>query len=544
MPAKEVKFGDQARTGILRGVDLLARAVRVTMGPKGRYAFLERDYGPRLTRDGVAVARMIELSDRFADMGAQLMREVAVKTSDDTGDGTTTATILAHAIVRDGAKAVAAGLNPMDLRRGIDGAVATVVAELRRRARKVSAIDDIVKLASVASNDDPEIGRMVGEAMDKVGREGVITVEVGNTLDTELTVVEGLQFDRGYLSPHLVTDAKTMTCELEDPYILVCGQKLASFDPLVALLEDVLETERSFLVIAEGIEGEALGALVVNKRSGGLDTAAVEGPSFGEHRRALLEDIAIVTGAQMIDEALGLKLENTSLDMLGTAQRVIITATTTTLVEGGGGRKALGQRCDQLRAQIGETTSDTDEERLRERLAKLAGQVAVIRVGGATELEARERRDRFDNALRSARAALEEGVLPGGGVALLRAARALDKASYDNIDQQAGIDIVRRALGEPLRQIVDNAGHPGSVVAAKLLERRDWNLGFDVRDGTYTDMIEAGLIDSTKVLRTALQNAASVGALLVTTEAMVGVIPEPVIPAMPTDPLGDPGDLD
>ena len=537
MAAKEIKFGDQARAGFMRGADLLARAVRVTMGPKGGYAFLERDYGTRLTRDGVGVARMIELSNRFADMGAQAMREVAVKTSDETGDGTTTAIVLAHAIMRDGVKAVAAGLNPMDLRRGIDGAVAIVVAELQRRSRKVSAVDEIAKLATVASNDDARIGRMVAEAMDKVGQEGVITVEVGNTLDTELTVVEGLQFDRGYVSPHLVTDAKTMTCEIEDPFILVAGQKLSTFDPLVALLEDVLETERSFLVIAEGIEGEALGALVVNKRQGGLDAAAIEGPSFGEHRKDLLEDIAIVTGARMISEDLGLKLENTTLDMLGTAKRAIITATTTTLVEGGGGKKALGQRCDQLRAQIGETTSDTDEERLRERLAKLAGRVAVIRVGGATELEARERRDRFDNALRSARAALEEGFLPGGGVALLRAAGALDKASYDNIDQETGIDIVRRALGEPLRQIVDNAGHPGSVVAAKLLERRDPNLGFDVREGTYTDMIEAGFIDSTKVLRTALQNAASVGALLVTTEAMVGEIPEPVI--LPPGNLGD-----
>ncbi len=539
MPAKEIRFGDQARAGFLRGADILARAVRVTMGPKGGYAFLERDYGTRLTRDGVSVARMIELSNRFADMGAQVMREVAVKTSVDTGDGTTTATVLAHAIVRDGIKAVAAGLNPMDLRRGIDGAVAAVVAELRRRAREVSTIDEIASLATVSANGDTEIGRMVAEAMDKVGQEGVITVEVGNTGETDLTVVEGLQFDRGYLSPHLVTDTKSMTCELEDPYILVSGQKLSTFDPLVGLLEDVLETERSFLIVAEGIEAEALGALVVNKRQGGLEAAAVEGPSFGENRKEQLEDIAIATGARMISEELGLKLENTSLDMLGTAKRAIITATTTTLVEGGGGKKALGERCDRLRAQIGETTSDTEEERLRQRLAKLAGRVAVIRVGGATELEARERRDRFDNALRSARAALEEGVLPGGGVALLRAASALDKASYENIDQKAGIDIVRRALAEPLRQIVDNAGHAGSVVAAKLLERRDANLGFDVRDGSYTDMIAAGLIDSTKVLRIALQNGASAGASLVTTEAMVGVIPEPEIPAMPSDPMDD-----
>jgi chaperonin GroEL len=524
MTAKQIKFGDQARSGFLGGAEVLARAVRVTMGPKGGYAFLERDYGTRLTRDGVSVARAIELSDRFADMGARLLRDVAVKTSDDSGDGTTTATVLAHAIMLSGVKAVAAGLNPMDLRRGIDGAVATVVAELQRRARKVSGFDDIISLATVASNGDAKIGRMVAEAMDKVGQEGVITVEVGNTLDTELTIVEGLQFDRGYLSPQLITDAKTMTCELEDPYILVSGQKLSTFDPLAALLEDVLGSERSFLVIAEGIEGEALGALVVNKRQGGLEAAAVEGPSFGEHRRALLEDIAIVTGARVISEELGLRLENTSLDMLGTAKRAIITATTTTLVDGSGGKKELNERCNQLRAQIGETTSDTDEERLRERLAKLAGRVAVIRVGGATELEARERRDRFDNALRSARAALEEGVLPGGGVALLRAAQALDKTSYDNIDQQTGIDIVRRALSEPLHQIVDNAGHPGSVVAAKLLERHDANLGFDVRDGTYSDMIEAGIIDSTKVLRIALQNAASVGALLVTTEAMVALV--------------------
>ena len=432
----------------------------------------------------------------------------------------------------------------MDLRRGIEGAVTVVVAELHRRARKVSTIDEIANLATVASNDDARIGRMVAEAMDKVGQEGVITVEVGNTGETVLTVVEGLQFDRGYLSPHLVTDAKTMTCELENPYILVSAQKLSTFDPLVALLEDILGTERSFLVIAEGIEGEAMGALVINKRRGGLDAAAVEGPSFGEHRKDLLEDIAIVTGARMISEDLGLKLENATLDMLGTAKRAIITATTTTLVEGGGAKRELSKRCDQLRARIGETASDTDEERLRERLAKLAGRVAVIRVGGATELEARERRDRFDNALRSARAALEEGILPGGGVALLRAAGALDKAPYDTIDQKAGIDIVRRALGEPLRQIVDNAGHPGSVVAAKILERRDPNLGFDVRGGAYTDMIKAGLIDSAKVLRTALQNAASVGALLVTAEAMVGEIPEPVIPAMPSDPMGDLSDIE
>ena len=539
MSAKEIKFGDEARAGFLRGADLLARAVRVTMGPKGRYAFLERDYGTRLTRDGVSVARMIELSDRFADMGAQLMRDMAVKTSDETGDGTTTATVLAHAIMREGVKAVAAGLNPMDLRRGIDGAVATVVVELQRQARKVSDIDEIAKLATVTSNDDAEIGCLVAEAMDEVGRDGIITVEMGNTLKTELTVVEGLQFDRGYVSPHLVTDATTMTCELEDPYILVSGQKLLTFDPLVALLEDVLETERSLLIIAEGIEDEALGALVVNKRQGGLDAAAVEGPSFGEHRQALLEDIAIATGARIISEDLGLKLENASLDMLGTAKRAIITATTTTLVEGGGGKKELSERCDRLRAQIVKTKSNTDEERLRERLAKLASRVAVIRVGGATELEAMERRDRFDNALRSSRAALEEGVLPGGGVALLRAARVLDKASCDTINQKAGNDIIRHALHEPLRQIVDNAGHVGSVVAAKLLERRDTTLGFDVRDGTYTDMIQAGIIDSAKVLRIALQNAASVGALLVTAEAMVGVIP-----AMPSDRLGDPSDFE
>ena len=522
----------------MRGADLLARAVRVTMGPKGRYAFLERDYGARLTRDGVSVARMIELSDRFANMGARSMCDVAVKTSDDAGDGTTTAIVLAHAIVRQGVRAVAAGLNPMDIRRGIDRAAAAAMTELQRRAREVSAIDEIAKLATVAANNEPDIGRIVSEAMETVGREGVITVEVGNTVQTELQIVEGMQFDCGYVSHHLVTDAKAMTCELEDPYILVLPQKLSAFDPLVDLLEDVLATERSLLVIAESIEGEALGALILNKRQGGLETAAVEAPSFGEHRRALLEDIAIATGAQVIDEQLGLKLENASLDMLGTAKRAIIASDATTLVEGGGGEKEVGEQCDRLRAEIGMAASDTEEERLRERLARLAGRVAVIRVGGVTELEAKERRDRFDNALRSARAALEEGILPGGGVALLRAASVLDNLAHENIDQKAGIDIVRRALSEPLRQIVENAGHSGSIVAIKLLEGRDPGVGFDICTGAYTDMAAAGIIDSAKVLRTALQNAASVGALLITTEAMVAL---PVESAMPPGPSENPG---
>ena len=544
MPAKEIKFGEQARAGFLQGVDVLARAVKITMGPKGRYVFLDRHYGTRLTRDGVGVARMIDLSDRFADMGAQLMREVAVKTSDDTGDGATTATVLAHAIVLEGAKAVAAGMNPMDLRRGIDVAVSLVVDEIRKRSRKVSTVDEIVKVATVTSNDDPDIGRMVAEAMDKAGREGVITVEEGNTLDSELTVVEGLQFDRGYVSPHLVNDAATMTCELEDPYILVYDRKVSSFEPLVSLLESVLQSDRPFLVIAEGIEGEALSALVVNKLRGGLETAAVEGPSFGEQRKVLLDDIAVLTGARIMSEELGLKLEDATLEMLGTAKRAIITGTTTTLVEGGGEKKEIRERCDQIRAQIRENPSEYDREKLQERLAKLAGGVAVIRVGGASELEVKERRDRFDAALRASRAALEEGILPGGGVALLHAARSLDKASGENADQKAGIDIVRRALREPVRQIVENAGHQASIVVGKLWERGDGNLGFDVRNGAYADMVARGIIDSTKVIRTALQNAASVAALLVTTEAMVALIPEPEEPAKPADPMGDLADLD
>ena len=524
MPARRIKFGSEARAGCLRGADVLARAVGITLGPKGRYVALDRDYGTRISRDGVSVARMIELSDRFADAGASLMRELTVKTSDDTGDGTTTATVLARAIVSEGARAVVAGINPMDIRRGIHVAVAAVVGELRGRSRTIATVEEIASIATVASNDDSDIGHVVAEAMDAVGREGAITVEEGNALETELEIVEGLRFDRGYVSHHLVTDTRSMICELADPLVLVCEKKLSSFEPLVSLLEDVLQSERPFLVIAEGIEGEALGALVVNKQRGGMETMAVEGPSFGDHRKALLEDIAVVTGAQIISEDLGLKLENARLEMLGSARRAIITATTTTLVECAGDPGDIGERCDLIRAQIRANSSDTEENRLRERLARLAGGIAVIRVGGASELEIKERRDRFDCALRSARAALEEGVLPGGGVALLHASRVLDEVSGGNADQNAGIEIVRRALREPARRIADNAGYDGSLVVGTLLNRQHSTLGFDVRDGSYVDMVEAGIIDSTKVIRSALQNAASVSALLVTTEAVVAQI--------------------
>ena len=527
MPAKEVKFGVDARDRMLRGINILADAVKITLGPKGRNVVLDKSFGaPRISKDGVTVAKEIELADKFENMGAQMVREVASKTSDIAGDGTTTATVLAQAIVHEGSKAVAAGMNPMDLKRGVDMAVRAVVNDLEKRSRKVKTSEEIGQVGTVSSNGDREIGGMIAEAMQKVGNEGVITVEEAKSMATELDVVEGMQFDRGYLSPYFITNADKMLAELEDVYILLHEKKVSGLQSMLPLLEAVVQSGRPLLVVAEDVEGEALATLVVNKLRGGLKVAAVKAPGFGDRRKAMLEDMAILTGGQVISEDLGIKLENVTLDMLGRAKKVIITKDETTIVEGAGQKKDIEGRCAQMRQQIEETTSDYDSEKLQERLAKLAGGVAVIRVGGATEIEVKERKDRVEDAMHATRAAVQEGILPGGGVALLYAAKALDKLQPENDDQRVGIDIVRRALRTPLRQIAENAGADGSIVVGKLLDKKNATWGFDAQDGKYVDMIKAGIIDPTKVVRTALQDAASVAGLLITTEAMVAEKPK------------------
>ena len=536
MAAKEVKFEGDARARMLRGVDILANAVKVTLGPKGRNVVIDKSFGaPRITKDGVTVAKEIELEDKFENLGAQMVREVASKTNDEAGDGTTTATVLAQAIVREGCKAVAAGMNPMDLKRGVDLAVEAVIADLKKRSKPVSTSKEIAQVGTISANGEKEIGDMIAQAMAKVGNEGVITVEEAKSLTSELEVVEGMQFDRGYTSPYFVTNAEKMTCELENPYILIFEKKLSSLQPMLPVLEAVVQSGRPLLIIAEDIEGEALATLVVNKLRGGLKVAAVKAPGFGDRRKAMLEDIAILTAGQLISEDLGIKLENVALDMLGRAKRVSIDKENTTIVEGVGKKADIQGRCAQIRAQIEETTSDYDKEKLQERLAKLAGGVAVLNIGGATEVEVKERKDRVEDALNSTRAAVQEGVVPGGGVALLHAIKVLEKLKTQNDDQKVGIEIVRRALQAPVRQIAENAGQDGAVVAGKLLESNDTNWGYDAQNEVYCDLIKAGIIDPTKVVRTALQDAASVAGLLITTEAMIAEKPkaEGGAPAMP-----------
>ncbi|VAV87927.1 Heat shock protein 60 family chaperone GroEL [hydrothermal vent metagenome] len=536
MAAKEVKFSSDARARIMNGVDILANAVKVTLGPKGRNVLLDKSFGaPRITKDGVSVAKEIELADKFENMGAQMVREVASRTNDVAGDGTTTATVLAQAIVREGFKAVAAGMNPMDLRRGVDLAVAKVVADLKSRTKTISSSEEVAQVGAISANGETEIGQMIADAMDKVGKEGVITVEEAKGLDSELEVVEGMQFDRGYLSPYFVTNAEKMSVDMENPYILLHESKLTSLQPMLPLLEAAAQSSRPLLIIAEDVEGEALATLVVNKLRGGLKIAAVKAPGFGDRRKAMLEDIAILTGGQVVSEDLGIKLETVTLDMLGTAKHVTITKDDTTIVDGAGERDAIEARCGQIRNSVENTSSDYDKEKLQERLAKLAGGVAVIKVGGVTETEVKERKDRVDDALHSTRAAVEEGIVPGGGAALLYAIRVLNGLEGVNSDQNVGINIVRKSLETPLRQIVENAGEDGAVVAGKLKENEDYNFGFDAQKEEYTDLIAAGIIDPTKVVRTALQDAASVAGLLITTEAMVADIPEDksAMPAMP-----------
>ncbi|NBC34713.1 MAG: chaperonin GroEL [Alphaproteobacteria bacterium] len=527
MPAKEVKFSTDARNRIMRGVDILADAVKVTLGPKGRNVVLDKSFGaPRITKDGVTVAKEIELADKFENMGAQMVREVASKTNDIAGDGTTTATVLAQAIVREGIKAVAAGMNPMDLKRGIDMATEAVVADIKSRSRKVETGQEIAQIGTISANGDETVGEMIARAMEKVGNEGVITVEEAKSLETELEVVEGMQFDRGYLSPYFVTNAEKMQCELENPYILLHEKKLSNLQAMLPVLESVVQSNRPLLIVAEDVEGEALATLVVNKLRGGLKVAAVKAPGFGDRRKAMLEDMAILTGGQVVSEDLGIKLENVRLDMLGTAKKVSINKDDTTLVDGAGAKHEIEARCTQIRQQIEETTSDYDREKLQERLAKLAGGVAVIRVGGATEIEVKEKKDRVDDAMHATRAAVEEGIVAGGGVPLLFAARALDKVTPGNDDQRVGVDIVRRALQSPIRQIASNAGADGSIVVGKIQEQTESNFGFNAQTGDYVDMFKAGIIDPTKVVRAALQDAASVAGLLLTTEALVAEKPE------------------
>jgi chaperonin GroEL len=547
MAAKEVRFSADARQRMLRGIDILAEAVKITLGPKGRNVVLDKAFGaPRITKDGVTVAKEIELADKFENMGAQMVREVASKTSDLAGDGTTTATVLAQAIVKEGHKAVAAGMNPMDLKRGIDSAVEAVVEDLRKKSKKVTTNEEIAQVGTISANGEKDIGQMIAKAMEKVGNEGVITVEEAKSLDTELEVVEGMQFDRGYISPYFVTDADKMRVVLEDPYILVNEKKLSSLQPMLPILEAVVQAGKPLLLIAEDVEGEALATLVVNKLRGGLKVAAVKAPGFGDRRKAMLEDIATLTKGQVISEDLGIKLENVTLDMLGRAKKVLIDKENTTIVDGAGNKKEIEARCNQIRQQIEETTSDYDKEKLQERLAKLAGGVAVIRVGGATEVEVKERKDRVDDAMHATRAAVEEGIVPGGGVPLLRAIKALDKLKTENDDQRVGVDIVRRALSWPARQIAINSGADGSVVVGKILEAADYNFGFDAQEGAYKDLMKAGIIDPTKVVRHALQDAASVAGLLVTTEAMVAEKPEKKAPAggPPGGGMGDMGGMD
>ncbi len=527
MPAKELRFATDARAKMLRGVQILADAVKVTLGPKGRNVVLEKSFGaPRITKDGVTVAKEIELADKFENMGAQLVREVASKTSDVAGDGTTTATLLADAIVREGVKAVAAGMNPMDLKRGIDAAVEAVVKHIQNKAKKVTTSEEIAQVGTISANGDAEIGRMLAEAMQKVGNEGVITVEEAKALETELEIVEGMQFDRGYISPYFITDADKMRCVLEEPYILVHEKKLSGLQPLLPILEQIVQSGKPLLIIAEDVEGEALATLVVNKLRGGLKVAAVKAPGFGERRKAMLEDIAILTGGQVVSEDLGIKLENVTLEMLGRCDRVIVEKENTTIVGGKGDSDQIKARINQIKAQIEETTSDYDREKLQERLAKLAGGVAVIRVGGATEVEVKERKDRVEDAMHATRAAVEEGIVPGGGVALLRATEALEGLNVANEDQRHGVEIVKKAIQAPVRQIAENAGLDGAVVAGKLLESNDYNWGFDAQAGEYCDLVARGIIDPAKVVRCALQDAASVAGLLITTEAMVAEKPE------------------
>jgi len=534
MSAKEVKFAVDARDRMLHGIDTLTHAVRVTLGPKGRNVILDKSFGaPRITKDGVTVAKEIELEDKFENMGAQMVREVASKTSDEAGDGTTTATILAHAIVKEGAKAVAAGMNPMDLKRGVDLAVEVVVADLHKNSKNVTSNEEIAQVGTISANGDAEIGRFLADAMKKVGNEGVITVEEAKSLETELEVVEGMQFDRGYISPYFITNADKMRVEMDDPYILIYEKKLSGLQELLPLLEAVVQSAKPLLIVAEDIEGEALATLVVNKLRGGLKVAAVKAPGFGDRRKAMLEDIAVLTGGQAISEDLGLKLENVTLNMLGRAKKVMIDKENTTIVNGAGKKSDIQARSAQIKAQIEETTSDYDREKLQERLAKLAGGVAVIRVGGATETEVKERKDRVDDAMHATRAAVEEGILPGGGVALLRASEALKKLRTQNDDQKTGVEIVRKALSWPARQIAINAGEDGSVVVGKILEKDTYAYGFDAQSGEYVNMVSKGIIDPTKVVRAALQGAASIAGLLITTEAMVAELPKKQAPAMP-----------
>jgi chaperonin GroEL len=534
MAPKDIRFSTDARDRILRGVDILANAVKVTLGPKGRNVVIEKSFGaPRITKDGVTVAKEIELSDRFENLGAQLVREVASKQNDNAGDGTTTATVLAAAIAREGAKAVAAGLNPLDLKRGIDLAVEAVVAHLKANSKKVTSNDEIAQVGTISANGDSFIGSEIAKAVQKVGNEGVITVEEAKSLETETVIVEGLQFDRGYLSPYFVTNAEKMVAELEDPYILIHEKKLSTLQPLLPILEAVVQTGKPLLIVAEDIEGEALATLVVNKLRGGLKIAAVKAPGFGDRRKAMLEDIAILTGGELIAEDLGIKLENVVLTQLGRAKRVRIDKETTTVIDGAGAKADIEGRVAQIKAQIEETTSDYDREKLQERLAKLAGGVAVIRVGGATEVEVKEKKDRVDDALNATRAAVEEGVSPGGGVALLRAIASLDAVQTANTDQKTGVDIVRKAIQSPARQIVDNAGGDGAVVVGKLMESKDYGFGYDAQNGVYGDLVKLGIIDPTKVVRTALQDAASIAGLIVTTEATITEQPKKDAPAMP-----------
>ena len=547
MAAKDVKFGVDARDRMLHGVDILANAVRVTLGPKGRNVVLDKSFGaPRMTKDGVTVAKEIELEDKFENMGAQMVREVASKSSDFAGDGTTTATVLAQAIVKEGSKAVAAGMNPMDLKRGIDLAVEAVVADLKKNSKNVTSNEEIAQVGTISANGDVEIGKFLADAMKKVGNEGVITVEEAKSLETELEVVEGMQFDRGYISPYFVTNAEKMRAEMDDAYILIYEKKLSGLQELLPLLEAVVQTSKPLVIVAEDVEGEALATLVVNKLRGGLKVVAVKAPGFGDRRKAMLEDIAILTGGQAISEDLGIKLDKVTVDMLGRAKKVMIEKENTTIVNGAGKKAAIEARISQIKAQIEETTSDYDKEKLQERLAKLAGGVAVIRVGGATEVEVKERKDRVDDAMHATRAAVEEGVLPGGGVALLRAAEALKRVRTQNDDQKTGVDIVRKALSWPARLIATNAGEDGSIIVGKILEKDQYGFGFDAQNGEYVDLVSKGIIDPTKVVRAALQNAASIAGLLITTEAMVAERPkkDSGTPAMPGGGMGGMGGMD
>src|SRR5499433_242996 len=534
MAAKDVRFAGDARDKMLRGVDILANAVKVTLGPKGRNVVLDKSFGaPRITKDGVTVAKEIELEDKFENMGAQMVREVAQKTNDQAGDGTTTATVLAHAIVKEGAKAVAAGMNPMDLKRGVDLAVSAVVRDVEKRAKKVGSSAEVAQVGTISANGDKDIGKMIADAMQKVGNEGVITVEEAKSLDTDVEIVEGMQFDRGYISPYFITNAEKMVAELEDAYILLHEKKLSGLQAMLPVLEAVVQSGKPLVIVAEDVEGEAIATLVVNKLRGGLKVAAVKAPGFGDRRKAMLEDIAILTGGQLISEELGIKLENVTTAMLGRAKKVIIEKEKTTIVDGAGKKKDIEARIGQIKAQIEETTSDYDREKLQERLAKLAGGVAVIRVGGATEIEVKEKKDRVEDALNATRAAVEEGIVPGGGVALLRAKKAVGKITDGNADVQAGINIVLKALEAPIRQIAENAGVEGSIVVGKIVDEKSETYGFDAQDEKYVDMIEAGIVDPAKVVRTALQDAGSVAGLLVTTEAMVAELPKEPAPAMP-----------